>query len=72
MRLLDPAAGAESTQADFDGSPMVTDTMCDDDIFNLAEVLRERDEGFIQLTQATSANVNDPDDHGVQCGSSRR
>ena len=50
--------GPNSTQADFDGSPMVTDTMCDDDIFCLAEVLRERDEGFIQLTQATDANPN--------------
>jgi N-acyl-D-aspartate/D-glutamate deacylase len=54
--------GPNSTQADFDGTPMVTDTMVDDDIFCLAEVLRERDEGFIQLTQATSENPNDPDD----------
>jgi N-acyl-D-aspartate/D-glutamate deacylase len=54
--------GPNSTQADFDGSPMVTDTMIDDDIFCLAEVLAERDEGFIQLTQATSADPNDPDD----------
>jgi N-acyl-D-amino-acid deacylase len=54
--------GPDSTQADFDGTPMVTDTMCDDDIFCLAEVLRERDEGFIQLTQATDANPNFPDD----------
>jgi N-acyl-D-amino-acid deacylase len=54
--------GVNSTQADFDGSPMVTDTMVDDDIFALAEVLRERDEGFIQLTQATDANPNFPDD----------
>ena len=45
--------GPDSTQADFDGSPMVTDTMCDEDILNLAEVLRERGEGFIQITQAT-------------------
>jgi N-acyl-D-amino-acid deacylase len=45
--------GPDSTQADFDGSPMVTDTMCDDDILNLARVLRERDEGFIEITQAT-------------------
>jgi N-acyl-D-amino-acid deacylase len=44
--------GPNSVQADFDGSPMVTDTMTDDDIFNLAEVLRDRDEGFIQITQA--------------------
>ena len=45
--------GPNSTQADFDGTPMVTDTMCDEDILNLAEVLRERGEGFIQITQAT-------------------
>ena len=45
--------GPDSTQADFDGTPMVTDTMCDEDILNLAEVLRERGEGFIQITQAT-------------------
>jgi N-acyl-D-amino-acid deacylase len=44
--------GPNSVQADFDGSPMVTDTMCDEDILNLARVLRERDEGFIQITQA--------------------
>jgi len=44
--------GPNSVQADFDGSPMVTDTMVDEDILALAEVLRERDEGFIQITQA--------------------
>jgi len=45
--------GANSTQADFDGSPMVTDTMCDEDILNLGRVLRKRDEGFMEITQAT-------------------
>jgi N-acyl-D-aspartate/D-glutamate deacylase len=45
--------GPNSVQADFDGSPMVTDTMADDDILALAEVLAERDEGSIQITQAT-------------------
>lgn len=45
--------GPNSVQADFDGSPMVTDTMCDEDILALGEVLAERDEGFIQLTQGT-------------------
>ena len=44
--------GPDSVQADFDGSPMVTDTMCDEDILALAEVLKERGEGFIQITQA--------------------
>ena len=51
--------GPDSTQADFDGSPMVTDTMCDEDILNLARVLRERDEGFIQITQATGRIKDD-------------
>jgi len=32
---------------------MVTDTMCDEDILALAEVLAARNEGFIQITQAT-------------------
>jgi N-acyl-D-aspartate/D-glutamate deacylase len=45
--------GPNSTQADFDGSPMVTDTMCDEDILNLARVLRKRDDGFMEITQAT-------------------
>ena len=45
--------GRNSGQADFDGSPMVTDTMCDEDIFNLARVLRARDEGFMEITQGT-------------------
>jgi N-acyl-D-amino-acid deacylase len=51
--------GPNSTQADFDGSPMVTDTMCDEDILNLARVLRARDEGFIQITQATGLIKDD-------------
>ena len=45
--------GPNSVQADFDGSPMVTDTMCDEDIFNLARVLHRRDEGFMEITQGT-------------------
>src|SRR5579863_3955849 len=51
--------GKNSNQTDFDGSPMVTDTMCDEDILNLARVLRERDEGFIEITQATSRIKDD-------------
>jgi N-acyl-D-amino-acid deacylase len=45
--------GENSVQADYDGSPMVTDIMCDEDILNLARVLSDRDEGFIQITQGT-------------------
>jgi len=44
--------GAHSIQADYDGTPMPTDTMADDDVLALADVLRARDEGFIQITQA--------------------
>ena len=36
---------------------MPTDTMTDADILALAEVLRRRDEGFIQITQF----IGDPD-----------
>lgn len=53
--------GPNSSQADFDGTPMVTDTMCDEDILCLAEVLRERNEGFIQITQATGNMRSDLD-----------
>ena len=51
--------GPDSTQADYDGSPMVTDIMDDADILNLAEVLRQRDEGFIQITQSTGTIKDD-------------
>src|ERR1700719_29786 len=53
--------GVNSAQADFDGSPMVTDTMCDEDILNLARVLRNRDEGFMEITQATDPADNRAD-----------
>jgi N-acyl-D-amino-acid deacylase len=46
--------GVNSTQADCDGTPMVTHTMCDEDILNLARVLAKRDEGFIEITQGTT------------------
>jgi N-acyl-D-aspartate/D-glutamate deacylase len=49
--------GPNSVQADFDGSPMVTDTMADEDILALGEVLRERGEGFIQITQAEGVGL---------------
>ena len=45
--------GVNSVQADYDGTPMVTDIMSDNECLAFAEVLRDRDEGFIQITQAT-------------------
>ena len=42
--------GEHSIQPDFDGTPMITDVMSDEEGFAFAEVLRERGEGTIQLT----------------------
>ncbi|MBM4385671.1 MAG: amidohydrolase family protein [Deltaproteobacteria bacterium] len=51
--------GERSLQADYDGTPMPTDCMADEDLFALGEVLRKRDEGFIQITQAQAGNPVD-------------
>jgi N-acyl-D-amino-acid deacylase len=45
--------GAHSIQADYDGTPMVTDTMSEADLLAFARRLGERGDGFIQLTNAT-------------------
>lgn len=45
--------GFISVQRDYDGTPMVTDTMAEEDLLAFAEVLGKRKEGFIQLTQAS-------------------
>ncbi len=45
--------GENSVQADYDGTPMVTDIMSDNECLALGEVLAKRDEGFIQITQFT-------------------
>jgi N-acyl-D-aspartate/D-glutamate deacylase len=49
---LHPDAGA-SIQRDFDGTPMVTDVMHSETCFALAEVLAERNDGFIQITNGS-------------------
>ncbi|MFN0148881.1 MAG: N-acyl-D-amino-acid deacylase family protein [Dehalococcoidia bacterium] len=49
--------GPNSAQADYDGTPMVTDMMAEDDIYALAEVLRDRDEGFVQINNSFSGNI---------------
>ena len=61
--------GKHSLQADVDGTPMPTDCMADEDILALAEVLRERDEGFIQITQAQGG---DPQHDGADIRSRDR
>jgi N-acyl-D-aspartate/D-glutamate deacylase len=42
-------SGAEGVQRDYDGTPMITDTMAPEDLMLFAQVLRERGEGFIQI-----------------------
>ncbi len=42
-------AGEDSVQRDYDGTPMVTDMMAEDDLLALAEVLRKLGRGFIQM-----------------------
>ncbi len=44
--------GEDSVQPDYDGTPMVTDIMSDELILEFASVLRERGEGFVQITYA--------------------
>ena len=44
--------GFDSVQPDFDGGPMPTDVMSDDLILAFADVLHERNEGWIQITYA--------------------
>ena len=42
--------GEGSDQRDFDGVPMITDLMTHEELLTFARLLRERDEGYIQLT----------------------
>jgi N-acyl-D-amino-acid deacylase len=48
---LEPGSGV-TVQCDYDGTPMVSDVMHDETCLVLAEVLAERDEGFVQMTLA--------------------
>ena len=51
--------GPGAVQRDYDGSPMVTDVMHDETALELAEVLAERNEGFIQIALATADGGHD-------------
>jgi N-acyl-D-amino-acid deacylase len=53
--------GFVSVQRDYDGTPMVTDTMADEDVLAFGRVLKKRGEGFIQLTQASPDFQQDMD-----------
>jgi N-acyl-D-amino-acid deacylase len=51
--------GPSSVQRDHDGSPMPTDVMHDDTCRELARVLRERDDGFMQMLMISGDNARD-------------
>ena len=46
--------GTDSVQRDYDGTPMVTDLMTDDELLAFAQVLGERDEGSIELAYSAT------------------
>ena len=41
--------GPDSIQGDYDGGPMITDLMTDEELFAFARVLNDRDEGSVEL-----------------------
>ncbi|HYF60883.1 MAG TPA: amidohydrolase family protein [Burkholderiaceae bacterium] len=51
--------GPASVQRDYDGSPMPTDVMHDDTCRELARVLRERNDGFMQMLMISGDNKRD-------------
>src|SRR5216683_6307779 len=57
--------GENSVQADYDGSPMVTDLMHDETALELAKILGERNEGFIQMSYIPNSSQyeGDAQDH---------
>jgi len=51
--------GPGAVQRDYDGGPMVTDIMHDETALALAEVLAERNQGFMQMALATGDGAHD-------------
>jgi N-acyl-D-aspartate/D-glutamate deacylase len=50
-------SGNTGLQRDYDGTPMITDTMAYDDLFAFAEVLAKRRDGFVQLVYSASGGL---------------
>lgn len=51
--------GPAAVQRDFDGTPMPTDVMHDETCRQLADVLRERNDGFMQMLLVSGDNAKD-------------
>ena len=47
-------------QRDFDGTPMVTDLMTEEEILTFAKILADRDEGFIELAYQETGEEGEP------------
>ena len=54
-----PPDGNFALQRDFDGTPMVTDIMHPETFYELAKVLGERNEGFVQMLHMTGDRARD-------------
>src|SRR4029453_7590665 len=54
-----PPDGPGAVQRDYDGGPMVTDVMHDATALQFAEVLAERNQGFMQMALATADGPHD-------------
>ena len=52
--------GTTSVQRDYDGTPMITDLMTEEEILTFAKVLADRDEGFIELTYEETGEEGNP------------
>jgi N-acyl-D-aspartate/D-glutamate deacylase len=52
--------GPNSVQRDFDGTPMVTDLMTQEEILTFAQILADRDEGFIELAYQETGEEGNP------------
>ena len=52
--------GANSVQRDYDGTPMITDMLSEHEVLTFAQVLRDRDEGFIELAYQETGEEGRP------------
>ena len=52
--------GPNSVQRDYDGTPMITDMLSEHEVLTFAQVLRDRDEGFIELAYQETGEEGRP------------
>ena len=52
--------GSTSVQRDYDGTPMITDMLSEYEVLTFAQVLRDRDEGFIELAYQETGEEGRP------------